>query len=187
MENKIDFTFYDRVKDEYNLRGRMGHTDYIDFLTQDEVPKNMTKGTDGHGRKFLTMKIGGINLDNNKFFRAGQVFFQRYTDQPHIVGAGFHDYSLGFGDSFIDTCGGTKPAQYQLINDLVDGKLVKIKKEHHFASSNHNAIIANMDYWENRFSRIIQKNWFISRYNPTYTICKKVLNEQYDEYSSKIN
>jgi len=175
--NNIDFTFYDRVKDEYDLGGRMGHTDYIDFLTQDEVRKNMMKGKDKHGRKFLTMKIGGIDLDNNKFFRSGQVFFQRYTDEPYIAGACFEG-------SFILTTGGTKPAQYQLINDLVDGKVIKIKEEHRFYSSKDNVIIANMDYWENKFARIIQKNWFICRYNPRYTVCDRILNKQYDEYSN---
>ena len=29
---------------------------------------------------------------------------------------------------FIWTSGGTRPEQYQLINDLVDGKLVEIKE-----------------------------------------------------------
>lgn len=183
MENNIDFTFYDRVNDEYDLGGRMGHTDYIDFLTQDEVPKNMMKGKDMYGRKFLTMKIGGIDLDNNKFFRSGQVFFQRYTDEPYVAGADFEA-------AFIHTTGGTKPLQYQLINDLVDGKLVKIKEEHRFCSNRYNVVIANMDYWEDKFAKIIQKNWFISRYNPCFTICKKILNEQYDEYqknSSHLN
>lgn len=182
----IDFTFYDRVPDTFDIGERMGHTDYIDFLSQDEVPKNMMKGTDILGRKFLTMKIGGIDLDNNKFFRSAQVFFQRYTDGPYIVGASFHDPTFKWTDSFLDTCGGTKPIQYELINKLVDGKVVKIEDEHHFCTSkgNINIVIANMDYWENKFSRIIQKNWFISRYNPEYTICKKILKEQYDEYQS---
>ena len=71
MENtldNIDFTFFDRVKATYDLGGRMGHTDYIDFLTQDEVPKNVMKGLDRYGRKFLTIKIGGIDLDSKKIF-----------------------------------------------------------------------------------------------------------------------
>lgn len=183
MENNpdnIDFTFYDRVPDTYDLGGRMGLTDYIDFLTQDEVPKNVMKGTDRYGRKFLTMKIGGIGLDGNKFFRSAQVFFQRYTDAPYIASADFEGM-------FIQTYGGATPPQYQLINDLVDGKVVKIKEEHRFNSSKCNIMIANMDYWENQFARIIQRNWFISRYNPRYTICKKIVNRWYDEYESHLN
>jgi hypothetical protein len=181
-ENAIDFTFFDRITDTYYLGRRMGHTDYIDFLYQDEVPKNMMKGRDKYSRQFLTMKIGGIDLDTMKFFKCGQVFFERYTDSPYIAGADFADLV-----PFINTCGGTRPAQYQLINDLVDGRLVKVQEEHRFNSSNNNAIIANMDYWENRFAKIIQKNWDICRYNPNYTICKKIINEQFDEYLENVS
>ena len=99
----------------------MGTTDYIDFLTRDEVPKNVMKGIDCFKRKFITIKIGGIDLDNMKFFRSAQVFFERYTGQPYLASAGLEAM-------FILTIGGTSPAQYQLINDLVDGKLVKIGK-----------------------------------------------------------
>ena len=31
--NNIDFTFFDRVPDSFDLGNRMGTTDYIDFLT----------------------------------------------------------------------------------------------------------------------------------------------------------
>ena len=178
-KDNIDFTFYDRIPDTFDLGGRMGTTDYIDFLTRDEVPKNVMKGIDCFKRKFITMKIGGIDLDNMKFFRSAQVFFERYTGQPYIASAGLEAM-------FILTIGGTSPAQYQLINDLVDGKLVKIGEEHRFNSSKHNVIIANMNYWENHFARTIQKNWNICRYNPNYTICKKILNGQFDEYLNGI-
>ena len=54
---------------------------------------------------------------------------------------------------------GTRPIQYQLINDLVDGKLVQIKEEHRFNSGKFRCIIASMDYWEHHFAKIIQKNF----------------------------
>ena len=176
----INTTFFDRVHDTFDLGGRMGTTDYIDFLTQKEVPKNVMKGVDDYRRKFLTLKVGGIDLDNMKFFRSAQVFFERYTGEPNIAGADFEGM-------FIWITGGARPIQYQLINDLVDGKLVKIVEEHRFNSSKHNVILANMDYWENHFARLIQKNWKICRYNPKYNICKKILNEQFDEYLKGIN
>ena len=103
------------------------------------------------------------------------MFFERYSGEPYLASADFEGL-------FIWTTGGTNPAQYQLINDLVDGKLVKIEKEHKFNSSKHNVIIANMDYWENHAAKIIQKNWHFCRYTPNYTICKKILNKQFDEY-----
>jgi hypothetical protein len=46
----IDFSFFDRVNNVYDLGGRMGSTDYIDFLTKKEVPKNLMKGVDCYGR-----------------------------------------------------------------------------------------------------------------------------------------
>ena len=171
----IDFSFFDRVNNVYDLGGRMGPTGYIDFLTKKEVPKNLMKGVDCYGRKFLTLKVGGIDLDNNKFFTTSQVFFERYSAEPYIVGADMEG-------SFIWTTGGTHPIQYQLINDLVDGKLVKIRKEHRFISSNCNVILANMDYWENLAAKKIQKNWNNYRFNPKNKICSKILIKKLNNY-----
>ena len=72
----INTTFFDRVHDTFDLGGRMGTTDYIDFLTQKEVPKNVMKGVDDYGRKFLTLKVGGIDLDNMKFLEAPKFFLR---------------------------------------------------------------------------------------------------------------
>ena len=173
--NQVDTSFFNRVHDTFDLGGRMGTP--TDFLTHDEVPKNVMKGIDCYGRRFLTLKVGGYDLDNMKFFKTGQVFFERYNDAPPLSGQ--------FGDSmFIWTTGGTAK-QYQLINDLVDGKVVKIKEEHRFNSSKFNCIIANMD-WENYYAKVIQKNFRIARYNPKYTMCKNILNRQFDEYLNNL-
>lgn len=189
---KIDYSFYDRIENTLDIGNRMGRTYYIDFLTRKEVKKNLMKGKDYLGRKFIVIKIGGICLDTMEFFESGQVFFERYQNEPHMVAANFEGM-------FLWTVGGTTPLQYQLINNLVDGKLVKIQEEHRINSGNHNLIVANMDYWENCYARIIQKNlriwseknrsakiiqrnWKMCRYNPKYTICKKILNEQFDAY-----
>ena len=177
--DNIDFTFYDRIKDIYDLKGRMGRTDYIDFLTHDEVPKNVMKGIDCYNRKFITLKIGGYDIDTKRFFRTGQVFFERYTGSPYLADA-------QFDGSFIWTGGGTTPIQYELINDLVDRKIIKLKEEHRFNSNKFNCIVATMDYWENCAAKIIQKNWNICRYNPNYTVCKNILNKQYDEYFNEL-
>ena len=173
---EVDTSFFDRVNDTFNIGDRMGTTDYIDFLTLDEVPKNVMKGVDCYGRKFLTLKVGGYDLDNNRFFKTAQVFFERYTDEPYIASGQFGD------NMFIWTTGGTRPEQYKLINDLVDGKLVEIEEEHRFNSGKFRGILASMDYWENHFAKVIQKNWQICRYNPKYLVCKKILNQQFDEY-----
>lgn len=173
--NNINCSFFYRVNNIYDLGGRMGPTGYIDFLTKKEVPKNIMKGVDCYGRRFLTLKVGGIDLENNKFFTIAQVFFERYSNEPNIVGADMEG-------SFIWTTGGTSPIQYQLINDLVDGKLVKIKKEHRFISSNSNVILANMDYWENLAAKKIQKNWNNYKFNPKNKICSKILIKKLNYY-----
>jgi hypothetical protein len=171
---------YDHIKNIFDLNGRMGITDYIDFLKQDEVPKNIMKGVDCYGRKFITIKLGGYDLDDNRFFRSGQVFFQRYSGYPDIVGADFEGI-------FIWTTGGTNEEQYKLINDLIMGKVIKLKDEHHVNSSIKDGIVASMDYWEDKSARIIQKNWIICRYNPKYKICKKILNLQFNDYENGKN
>jgi len=180
--NNIDLTFYDRIKDTYVIPKEYPCSDYIDMLKQDEVPKNVMKGTDYYSRKFITLKIGGsvrLNTGKMKFFKSGQVFFERYTGQPYLQSAYFED-------TFISTCGGTSEEQYQLINDLVDGKVVKILEHHRPTGWKTDCIIANMDYWENLFAKKIQKQWIKCRYTPNYTICKNILNRQFDEYLEEI-
>lgn len=179
--NQVNTSFFNRVHDVFDIGDRMGTTDYIDFLTLEEVPKNIMKGVDCYGRKFLTLKVGGYDLDNNRFFKTAQVFFERYNDAPYLAGAQFG------GNMFIWTTGGTRPEQYRLINNLVDGKLVELKEEYRFNSGKFRGILASMDYWENHFAKVIQKNYLIARYNPKYTICKNVLNRQYDEYFRDCN
>jgi hypothetical protein len=180
ISQTVDTSFFNRVKDVYNLGDRMGRTDYIDFLTQEEVPKNVMTGRDCYNRRFITLKVGGIDMDHNKFFRTGQVFFERYTNEPYIAGADFEGL-------FIWITGGARPAQYKLINDLVDKKVVKIEEEHRFNSSKNNCIIASMDYWEEKAAKVIQKFWRNCYYHPDHKVRQKILNRQFDEYSSTID
>lgn len=171
----FNMAIYTNIADIYDLGGRMGFTDYIDFLTQDEVPKNVMRGVDNYNRKFLTMKIGGIDLDTMKFFRTGQVFFERYTGETPLA-------SAQFDGMFIWTTGGTSPVQYQLIHDLIQGKVVKIEEEHRFNSSKSNVMLANMDYWEEAAAKKIQKFWRHCYYHPEHKIRKNILSRQFEEY-----
>ena len=175
-----DTSFFNRVKDIYDLGDRMGTTDYIDFLTQKEVPKNVMTGKDSYGRRFITLKIGGFDLDTNKFFRSGQVFFERYSNEPYIAGADFEG-------QFIWITGGARPAQYKLINDLVDNKPVRIKEEHRFNSNKYNCIIASMDYWEKLAAMKIQKFWLHCYYHPDHKVRKNIIKRQFDEYENGLS
>ena len=37
--SEVDTSFFNRVQDTFDIGNRMGTTDYIDFLSPDEVPK----------------------------------------------------------------------------------------------------------------------------------------------------
>ena len=66
---------------------------------------------------------------------------------------------------FMYSDGGLNEEQYKLLNDLVDGKTIMINREHRFVLYN-NHIVASMDTWENKYSKIIQKNFLLSKLNP---------------------
>ena len=167
----------------------MGLTEYIDFLTPEEVPYNKVKGIDMYRRPFIILKVGIYDLKNTKLYKTGQVFFQRYSPSylPHpcyFYGKGHH-----FEGSFIDTVGGINKHQIKLISDIVDNKLVKFHEDHRGVGvlNDDEKFIASMDYWENSAARVIQKNFLICRYNPKYALCRKILNRQFDEYVGGIS
>ncbi len=69
---------HDRIKDEFDLNGRMGNTHYLDFLYPDEIPKNKMKGRDIFDRDFIILKVGIYDYNRGVLKKTGQVFFQRY-------------------------------------------------------------------------------------------------------------
>lgn len=173
---------YDLIKDEYDLGVRCGYTDYIDFLTLDEVPKNVMRGIDCFRRKFITLKVGIKDQKTGELRKSAQVFFQRYTDGRGWVGAIF-----GL-NCFLETCGGMKNNQYDIIEDLVNGKTVKLTDAHRYSRGfNSGDIIASMDVWEHKAANLIKRNWLIAFYDPRYRVRKNILNRQFDEYDEELN
>ena len=180
----------EKIQHTFDLNGRMGFTDYIDFLTPKEVPYNKVKGIDMFRRPFIILKVGIYDLKTTKFYKTGQVFFQRYspTYLPHPCY--FYSWQGAFLDGeFLETSGGISPAQIKLIGDIVDNKLVKFHEDHrgYKIKSHDEKVIASMDYWEDSAARVIQKNFLICRYNPKYALCRKILNRQFDEYIDGIS
>jgi len=175
---------YDSIKDEYDIGGRSGHTDYIDFLKLDEVPKNVMRGVDCFRRKFITLKVGVQDQKTGELRKSSQVFFQRYTDGRSWMGANFGS------NWFLETCGGMTNNQYDIIEDLVNGKTIKLTDAHrHSGGFNNGDIIATMDTWETRerAANIIKRNWLIAFYDPSYSIRKNILNRQFDEYAEELH
>jgi len=133
-----------KIKNTFDLKNRMGYTDYIDFLQEEEVPKNIMAGFDKYSRPFITLKVGIINKDTGEFTRRQEVFFQRYSDSPLWMGAYFEG-------QFLNTSGGMSAEQKKLIDDLICNKTIIIEESHRpFFNINIGDIIANMDVWEKK-------------------------------------
>ena len=175
----------EKIEHEFDLKGRMGSTDYIDFLFPNEVPYNKVKGKDIYDRNFIILKVGIYDLKKFKLRRIGQVFFQRYSNTDLSYSFYFYNWQgASLDGEFIGTGGGINQNQIKLISDIVDNKLVKLEdyhKPYNFRSGDYK-LIASMDYWEDRAARIIQKQFIKCRYEPKYTICKNILKRQFDEY-----
>jgi hypothetical protein len=79
---------------------RVGQTDYIDFITADDMPFPIMIGKDCHNRPFLSIKYKVNNI-----YMVG-TFFQRYTDDLESWAYGtlytrygiYHDSRVRFDD-----------------------------------------------------------------------------------------
>lgn len=110
---------------QLNIGNRVGHSNYVDFLTFDEVTEPVMTGIDVFQRPFMVIKIDVFDHNDNFKKRLMETFFQRYTDDKYLwMGCGHATNNL------ISTIGGMKPCQFHLINDLLDNKYVKILECH---------------------------------------------------------
>ena len=104
-----------------DLGERVGDTQYIDFIKWEEVTSSAMTGVDILNRPFVVVKF---KIDNETAPYM-QTFFQRYSNEPQLwMGCG-HDAT-----QLIDTTGGIKPIQQDLINRIIDGNHVVITEEH---------------------------------------------------------
>lgn len=62
-----------------DLGNRSGHTDYIDFITTQEMSSSIMRGIDVYKRPFIAFKVKVIDA-NNVEQEMVSTFFQRYTD-----------------------------------------------------------------------------------------------------------
>ena len=179
-----------KIKHKYDLKCRLGNTQYIDFLYPDEIPYNKMKGVDLFKRSFIILKVGVLDLKRDKFVKTGQVFFQRYSPTNLTHPSYFYNWQgASLDGEFIRTGGGIGPPQIDLITNLVDNKLILLNEEHRACKFRNGdcKVIASMDYWEDRAARIIQKYFIKARYDPKYKICQNVVNRQFDEYNEVVS
>lgn len=130
---------FDKIEREFCTRDREGATGYIDYIKRDEVSENKMRGYDTFRRKFIILKVGIEQQD--ELIETGQVFFQRYSDRMLWMGALFEG-------TFIETCGGVTEQQFNLLDDIIDNKVIILKEEHRPSSQFvPGSRIASMDYW----------------------------------------
>lgn len=102
---------------------KMGHTDYIDFIKEEDVTESIMKGLDICRRPFMVVKAEVVD-NKGKVWPVFETFFQRYTDNTDLwMGCGH------YGDNFMDTGGGMERCQIRLLVDLVENGSVELTPE----------------------------------------------------------
>ena len=118
-KNKLESLYDELDVPILDIGDRQGDTDYIDFLTLDEVTEPVMKGIDKFSRKFIVVKF---MVDEEKLM---QTFFQRYTEGSLWMGCGHSTRNL------IDTQGGIKEEQEHFIRELINNGSAEILEAHY--------------------------------------------------------
>lgn len=100
----------------FDLKGRMGKTDYIDFLTVDDLPQSIYRGIDHQGRPFFTFKIRD-NLKNTVFV---ETIFQRFPNNRDLWVRGGHEGTM-FNSAVI------QDKEVKIIGEVLSGKHPRFK------------------------------------------------------------
>jgi hypothetical protein len=133
-------SFYDELDIPIlDIGDRQGDTDYIDFLTLNEVTEPVMKGTDKFSRKFIVVKF---MINEEKLM---QTFFQRYTNGSLWMACGHATRNL------IDTQGGIKEEQEEFIRGLITTGSAQVLEEHYPTFNldiNKKAVLDNSDKTE---------------------------------------
>jgi hypothetical protein len=161
-----------------DICARKGATDYIDFITYDEVDESVMKGTDIYGRDFIVLKFVIDNIFGM------QTFFQRYSDSYNLwMGCGHGNKTL------INTIGGIKQIQAELIRDIINnGNSIIIEEHqpnHEYEFKEKNVILYDKKIWNAAI--IIQKAFKLCRYNPNYEMCNKIQSKYYKDIIEERN
>ena len=150
-----------------DIGNKEGPSAYIDFIEKGYFndKDSVIYGKDKYGRYFFTVKL---LINNNIFY---QTLFQRYTDNPLFWrGCSLKDskYLIYNSTSYIGI------PQLTFFIDILEGKTIKITKEHGLIS----------DYFTDKFVfiineeklkaiKLIQKTWRKARYDPSYKCVKE--------------
>ena len=156
----MDDLYYSIDVPYLNIGSRVGFTEYIDFLTWNEVTSPIMKGTDIYGRHFIVIKM----IVNDK--KIMQTFFKRYSNGTYWMGCGHATPNL------ISTNGGMIEEQVNFLRELIQQgeNIINIDINPEFECFIGNKVYI---YDENkvRAAIIIQRAWRKCRYDPKYEMC----------------
>ena len=158
---------------DYNMKlpildigNRIGMTEYIDFIPWNEVTEPVMKGFDIYKRCFIVIKF--LVNEDKKPHKIMQTFFERYTYNTNLwMGCGHCSKNLLFTD------GGMTQKQFEFIEEILKGKTMTIEEGINSCFKIGSTVkLLNEKEWD--AAEIIQKYWRLCRYDPTYTMCKKI-------------
>ena len=154
--------------------------DYIDFFRWDDVTHPIMKGIDIYNRPFIIIKV---IIEGHIFM---QTYFQRYKDMQNLwMGCG------NFTEEFMNTYGGMKMKQFEIIINLINSylensyKKFKIIDDYRTREKYVNKNVAIYDEKKICAYEKICNYWINCRYNPKYKICKKITNKKYNKINEE--
>lgn len=151
-----------------DIKNRKGATDYIDFITMEEVTSPIMWGVDRFIRHFIVLKL----LIDGKIIL--QTIFQRYNDNEYLwrgCGHGTLNPLLFEPNIHIG-----RP-QITLLLAVMRGETVKITEENCGRSNYINYIGKDVCLFDQKkwdAATLIKKYWKLCRYNPAYKMCETV-------------
>ena len=160
--------FFDHLEKlpKLDLKGRGGGTDYIDFLTWEEVTEPAMTGVDRFRRSFVVIKFI-IDEDTPNPRKIMQTFFQRYTDGYKWMACGHATENLMW------TTGGMKEEQFSFLDKILKGETLQITED----IGSQFEVGQTISIYDEKLREAvstIQHYWRLCRYNPKYKMCETV-------------
>ena len=188
LTNKLIYKLINCIRNEkipkidIKIDQKKYYGDYIDFFKWDDVTHPIMKGKDIFNRPFIIIKV---IIDGDKFM---QTFFQRYND--------VQDLWMGCGNltaQFMNTVGGIKMKQFELIINLINSYLENSYKKFKIIDDyriREKYVGKSVEIYDEKKIYAYEKicnYWINCRYNPKYKICKKIANKKYSKINEEKN
>jgi len=164
------FDHLDTLPKKY-IQRRQGGTDYIDFLSWDEITEPAVMGIDCYARYFIVIKFM-INRKGKEPEKIMQTFFQRYSYQNLWMGCGHATQNLMWTD------GGMKQEQFLFLDRILKGETLEIPNNINSIYPDGTVSLYDEKKWN--AAEKIQKQWRLCRYSPRYKMCETVQMRNYE-------